>query len=241
MCSSSSPSALNIPCQPRQTVRSISLTHISILHLCVQLFLSTHCMIDNAITSLQSTHLDSRTCELITGTRTHFSPIYLQLDMRQARHWQMKSSPDVLVFPSKLTALVKEIGGRQLMFKAKYACYLCTKRNWFVVFSRVHFYRTDIYSKCRPSLSEGEDHSCWNPYNPHRPLSLPRIISLSLFDVGTLVINPGQLVKESYGGTFASLTIHPLNEAELRDAKIAGKEDLPHSVCSRSSVTIQKI
>jgi hypothetical protein len=31
--------------------------------------------------------------------------------MRQAKHWQMKVSPDVLVIPSKMTPIVKEVAG----------------------------------------------------------------------------------------------------------------------------------
>lgn len=73
-----------------------------------------------AINSVSLTYVHtyhSRAFTLITGIRTHF---LLQLDMRQARHWQMKSSPDVLVFPSKMTALIKEIGGKPLNFEAKF-------------------------------------------------------------------------------------------------------------------------
>lgn len=33
-----------------------------------------------------------------------------QIDLRQSRHWEMKSfSPDVLIIPSKLTALAKDV------------------------------------------------------------------------------------------------------------------------------------
>jgi hypothetical protein len=31
--------------------------------------------------------------------------------MRQFRHWQMKMCPDVLIVPSRMTALTKEING----------------------------------------------------------------------------------------------------------------------------------
>ena len=33
--------------------------------------------------------------------------------MRQARHWQMKVAPDILIIPSKMTPLVKEIFGKK--------------------------------------------------------------------------------------------------------------------------------
>ena len=91
-----------------------------------------------------------------------------QLDMRQARHWQMDVAPDVLILPSKLTHLAKDV---------------------------------------------------W----------------------GTVVVNPGQLAKGTSGGTFAELSIHPLTESGLRDAKIAGKEELPHHIASRTSVNVLRI
>jgi hypothetical protein len=56
-----------------------------------------------------------------------------------------------------------------------------------------------------------------------------------------LVINPGQLVKVSSGGSYAVLDIHPLKENDLRDAKIAGKSSTLHSISERASVQIKKI
>jgi DNA polymerase alpha subunit B len=91
-----------------------------------------------------------------------------QMDMRQSRHWQMDVAPDVLITPSKLTPMAKDI-------------------------------------------------------------------------FGTVVLNPGQLAKGSTGGSFAELSIHPIREEELRDARIAGKEEIPHNVPPRTFVNIQKI
>ena len=59
--------------------------------------------------------------------------------------------------------------------------------------------------------------------------------------LGTLVVNPGQLAKGSSGGSYAEMSIHPFDEILLRDAKIAGKESMEHSVHARSSVNILKI
>ena len=64
---------------------------------------------------------------------------------------------------------------------------------------------------------------------------------LNCIFLGTLVVNPGQLAKGSFGGSYAEMSIHPLSEIELRDAKIAGKESIEHSVHSRTSVNILKI
>lgn len=35
----------------------------------------------------------------------------LQIDFRQSKHWEMQTSPDVLIIPSKLTHMVKEVFG----------------------------------------------------------------------------------------------------------------------------------
>jgi DNA polymerase alpha subunit B len=91
-----------------------------------------------------------------------------QLDLRQAKHWQMKLSPDILVIPSKLSHLA-----------------------------------TDV--------------------------------------MGTLVVNPGQLTKGSFGGTFAEMSIHPIVEEELRNAIIDSKGPMAHKVSSRTRVDILKI
>ena len=59
--------------------------------------------------------------------------------------------------------------------------------------------------------------------------------------LGALVVNPGQLVKRSTGGTYAEISVHPMKETELRDASIAGTETLNHTVHSRSCVQIVKL
>jgi DNA polymerase alpha subunit B len=91
-----------------------------------------------------------------------------QMDFRQAHHWQMHTSPDVLILPSKLAAMARDVNG-------------------------------------------------------------------------SLVINPGTLVKGSSAGTFAELHIHPMPEDSIRDALIAGKTAIPHQVPSRTKVAIKKI
>jgi DNA polymerase alpha subunit B len=35
----------------------------------------------------------------------------LQLDLRHSKHWQMKASPDVLLTPSRLTPMAKDVLG----------------------------------------------------------------------------------------------------------------------------------
>jgi DNA polymerase alpha subunit B len=94
-----------------------------------------------------------------------------QADFRHMQHWTMKTSPDVLLIPSKLSTLAKEVRG-------------------------------------------------------------------------TLVVNPGQLVKGSSGGTYAMLTIHPLPEPVLKAGMgVPAEEQQPmlHSVHSRTRVEILKI
>ncbi len=59
--------------------------------------------------------------------------------------------------------------------------------------------------------------------------------------LGTLVINPGQLVKGTNGGTYANMTINPLSESNLRNFIHENQKEIPHDVPSRSNVTILKI
>ena len=33
------------------------------------------------------------------------------MDLRQAKHWQMNQSPDILILPSKLTTMAREVLG----------------------------------------------------------------------------------------------------------------------------------
>lgn len=94
-----------------------------------------------------------------------------QADFRHSNHWTMKTSPDVLLIPSKLSTLAKEVRG-------------------------------------------------------------------------TLVVNPGQLVKGSSGGTYATLTIHPIPEQVLRSsmaAPVDEQQPMLHNVHSRTKVEIVKI
>jgi hypothetical protein len=58
---------------------------------------------------------------------------------------------------------------------------------------------------------------------------------------GTVVINPGTLVKGVTGGTYADFHIHPIPEQELNDAKSCGVESLPHNLPQRVSANILKI
>ena len=71
-------------------------------------------------------------------------------------------------------------------------------------------------------------------------ISLDIILFCLLFP-GTLIVNPGQLAKGASGGSYAEMSIHPISETELQDAKIAGKETINHTVASRSYVNILKI
>ena len=59
---------------------------------------------------------------------------------------------------------------------------------------------------------------------------------------GSLVINPGYLVKGTGGGTFAKLTINPIPESELRN-QTSAIPDAPilHAAHSRTRVDIVKI
>ena len=79
----------------------------------------------------------------------------------------------------------------------------------------------------------------------HSPdiLFLPSKLSTFATEIhGSLVVNPGLLVKGSGGGTFAQLTINPLPEAELRSQTSAVPDaPIPHAVHSRTRVDIVKI
>jgi DNA polymerase alpha subunit B len=76
-------------------------------------------------------------------------------------------------------------------------------------------------------------------------LLLPSRLSTLAKEVrGTLVINPGQLVKGSSGGTYAMLTVHPLPEQVLKAGMAVPPEEqesMLHSIPSRTRVEIMKI
>jgi hypothetical protein len=73
-------------------------------------------------------------------------------------------------------------------------------------------------------------------------LIIPSKLSALVTDVfGTLVVNPGQLAKGTNGGTFANLTINPLDEMTLRKAMQDNVNELPHEVSSRTNVAITRI
>lgn len=78
----------------------------------------------------------------------------------------------------------------------------------------------------------------------HSPdiLFLPSKLSTFATEIhGSLVVNPGLLVKGFSGGTFAKLTINPLPESELRSQSSASDAPIPHVVHSRTRVSILKI
>lgn len=61
---------------------------------------------------------------------------------------------------------------------------------------------------------------------------------------GTLAVNPGTLAKGSGGGTFAEITIHPIQESVLRETLIKANDasvEMTHQVPERSCVQIVKI
>mmetsp|Transcript_5284 Transcript_5284/g.9614 ORF Transcript_5284/g.9614 Transcript_5284/m.9614 type:complete len:649 (-) Transcript_5284:46-1992(-) len=57
--------------------------------------------------------------------------------------------------------------------------------------------------------------------------------------LGSLVVNPQQLSKGSTGGTFATITIHPMPREELE--KAGEGVEMPHKVAERARVQVQKI
>lgn len=59
--------------------------------------------------------------------------------------------------------------------------------------------------------------------------------------LGTVVVNPGSLAKGNKGGTFATISINPIDETSLRLAESEGKASIPHAVASRSNVVVSKI
>lgn len=64
--------------------------------------------------------------------------------------------------------------------------------------------------------------------------------------LGSLVINPGTLAKGSNGGTYAEMSIHPVEESKIRDAIIAGAAGKSNAVNSfpvheRTAVRLKKI
>ena len=71
-------------------------------------------------------------------------------------------------------------------------------------------------------------------------LILPSRLTLLAKDVmGTLVVNPGQLTKNTSGGTYAELAVHPMKKDQ-----IIGKDSdgiMQHSVSARTSVVVKKI
>lgn len=60
--------------------------------------------------------------------------------------------------------------------------------------------------------------------------------------LGTVFVNPGTLAKGLSGGTYAEVTVHPMNEEDLRDLHLKGSTDpIPHNVASRCCVQIVRI
>lgn len=74
-------------------------------------------------------------------------------------------------------------------------------------------------------------------------LFIPSKLSCMATEIhGSLVVNPGLLVKGSSGGTYARLTINPLTASELRNQVSAVPDaPIPHAVHSRTRVDIVKI
>ena len=74
-------------------------------------------------------------------------------------------------------------------------------------------------------------------------LFMPSKLSCMATEIhGSLVVNPGLLVKGCTGGTYARLTINPIPEAELRN-QTSAEPDAPisHAIHSRTRVDIVKI
>jgi len=59
--------------------------------------------------------------------------------------------------------------------------------------------------------------------------------------LGTVVINPGTLVKGTSGGTFAQMTINPYPESVLTDLQKQHIDEYPHNLPQRTAVDIIKI
>ena len=79
-------------------------------------------------------------------------------------------------------------------------------------------------------------------YTPDVLITPSKLAPLAKDVSGTLVVNPGLLVKGTSGGTYADITIHPVSADDLREA--AGKSEpvpLTHNVATRSFVNIVRI
>lgn len=74
-------------------------------------------------------------------------------------------------------------------------------------------------------------------------LILPSRMNHMVTDVqGTLVINPGQLAKGTNGGTYATMTIHPMKDNELKAYIEAGDNSAKmHKISERARVSILRI
>lgn len=80
-----------------------------------------------------------------------------------------------------------------------------------------------------------------NVYSPD-VLIIPSKLTPLVSDVlGTLVINPGHIAKGTKGGTYANITINPINETTLQNSIHEKKNEIPHLVSSRSNVEIVRI
>jgi DNA polymerase alpha subunit B len=71
-------------------------------------------------------------------------------------------------------------------------------------------------------------------------LILPSLLACTATTVakGTTFVNPGHLVKGSYGGTYAILDIHPIKSDILENSE---DEKISHSVSDRIRVEVRKI
>ena len=79
-------------------------------------------------------------------------------------------------------------------------------------------------------------------YSPDVLITPSKLAPLAKDVAGTLVINPGLLVKGTSGGTYADVNIHPISADELREAgSRTDAVSLKHNVPSRSFVNILRI
>ena len=93
-------------------------------------------------------------------------------------------------------------------------------------------------------------------HSPDVLITPSKLTPLAKDVTGTLVVNPGTLVKGAAGGTYADLTIHPFSENKLRESMAtsshtsAGVADgqtktdageMEHVVASRSYVNVVRI
>lgn len=77
-------------------------------------------------------------------------------------------------------------------------------------------------------------------YSPDILILPSKLAPLAVESFETVIVNPGQLVKGTNGGTYASITIAPKDIDELK-ANAAANKSINHDIARRTNVKIVRL